>query len=71
MTEQTNSPSDNIKSNISRAYTETRTSKAGKPYNVLVVSFLRPNDKIYEFTTFLTNEQLALIESSVPLPGSI
>lgn len=56
---------DNIISHVSRIYAETRTSKAGKPYHVLVISWILPNGKAYVQNHFITSEQLALIESSV------
>lgn len=57
--------SDNIRSHISRVYVEARTSKENKPYSVLNIEWVMPNEKTYKQTVFLSAEQLALIESSV------
>ena len=58
---------DNIKNRITRAYVEERMSKSGKPYNVLITYWNRPNGKTYINTKFLSNEEIALIESSVSI----
>ena len=57
--------SDNIRSHIFRVYVEARTSKENKPYNVLNIEWIMPNEKTYAQTVFLSSEQSALIESSV------
>ncbi len=57
--------SDNIRSHIFRVYVEERTSKENKPYSVLNIEWVMPNEKTYKQTVFLSAEQLALIESSV------
>ena len=58
--------SDNIISHISRAYVEERISKKdNKPYSVLPIEWIMPNEKIYKQSVFLSSEQLSLIESSV------
>jgi len=44
---------------------EERTSKENKPYSVLNIEWVMPNEKTYKQTVFLSAEQLALIESSV------
>lgn len=57
--------SDNIVSHVSRAYVEERTSKENKPYSVLIIEWIMPNEKIYKQAVFLSSEQLSLIETSV------
>ena len=57
--------SDNIVSHISRAYVESRTSKENKPYQVLTIEWVMPNGNTYKQSVFLSNEQVALIDSSV------
>lgn len=58
--------SDNIISHVSRAYVEERISKKdNRPYSVLTIDWIMPNEKIYKQSVFLSSEQLALIESSV------
>lgn len=58
---------DNIISHVSRVYVSTATSKAGTPYSRLHVIFLMPDGKSYEYTSFLNNEQKALIELTQPI----
>lgn len=57
--------SDNIVSHISRAYVESRTSKENKPYQALTIEWIMPNGNTYKQLVFLSNEQVALIDSSV------
>jgi hypothetical protein len=57
--------SDNIVSHVSRAYVEARTSKENKPYSVLIIEWIMPNEKVYKQAVFLSSEQLSLIETSV------
>lgn len=58
--------SDNIVSHVSRAYVEERISKKdNRPYSVLTIEWIMPNEKPYKQSVFLSAEQLALIESSV------
>jgi len=57
--------SDNIVSHISRAYVESRISKENKPYQVLTIEWVMPNGNTYKQSVFLSNEQVALIDSSV------
>ena len=57
--------SDNIVSHVSRAHVEARTSKENKPYSVLIIEWIMPNEKIYKQAVFLSSEQLSLIETSV------
>lgn len=58
--------SDNIVSHVSRAYVEERISKKeNKPYSVLTIEWIIPNEKIYKQSVFFSSEQLSLIESSV------
>ena len=57
--------SDNIVSHVSRSYVEARTSKENKPYSVLIIEWIMPNEKIYKQAVFLSSEQLSLIETSV------
>ena len=58
--------SDNIVSHVSRAYVEERISKKdNRPYSVLIIEWIMPNEKLYKQSVFLSAEQLALIESSV------
>ena len=58
--------SDNIVSHVSRAYVEERISKKeNKPYSVLTIEWIMPNEKIYKQSVFLSSEQFSLIESSV------
>lgn len=56
---------DNLISHVSRIHAETRTSKAGKPYHVVVITWIMPGAKTYKQTHFINDEQLALIESTV------
>ena len=54
--------SDNIISHLARVQVlADQTSKAGKKYSVLVLTWILPNEKTYEQRVFLTNEQLAVI----------
>ncbi len=46
---------------VTDCFREVRTSKSGKPYNVLIVIF----ENGYQFETFLNNEQ-AFILKDVP-----
>ena len=62
----TSTNSDNIVSHISRAYVEERISKKdNKPYSLLTIEWIMPNEKIYKQSVFLSSEQFALIDSSV------
>ncbi len=58
--------SDNIISHLSRVQIlADQTSKAGKKYSVLVLTWILPNEKTYEHRVFLTNEQLAVLSMTV------
>lgn len=58
--------SDNIISHLARAQVlADQTSKAGKKYSVLLLTWILPNEKTYEQRVFLTSEQLAVILMSV------
>lgn len=46
---------------VTDCYREIRTSKTGKPYNVLIIHF----ENGYQFESFLNNEQ-AFILKDVP-----
>lgn len=68
MNDTTTPYKDNIKSHITRVYTTNEHSKAkNKDYSRIVIVFNQPNGKTYQFATFLTPEQKALIDMSVPL----
>ena len=46
--------SDNIVSHVSRAYVEERISKKeNKPYSVLTIEWIMPNEKIYKQICYL------------------
>ena len=59
--------SDNIISHLSRVQLlENQTSKTGKTYSMLVLTWILPNDKTYDQRVFLTNEQLAILYNTKP-----
>lgn len=63
--------SDNITSHIARSYVEQRTSKKdNRPYSVLIIEWLMRNGNTYKQTIFLSDEQVALIDSSVSVKES-
>lgn len=59
--------SDNIISHLARVQLlENQTSKTGKTYSMLVLTWILPNDKTYEQRVFLTSEQLATLNITKP-----
>ena len=59
--------SDNIISHLSRVQLlQDQTSKTGKKYSVLVLTWILPNEKTYDQRVFLTNEQLAILNITKP-----
>lgn len=59
--------SDNIISHLSRVQLlADQTSKAGKKYSVLLLTWILPNEKTYEQRVFLSSEQLAILKMSTP-----
>lgn len=59
--------SDNIISRLSRVQLlKDQTSKTGKTYSCLVLTWILPNEKTYDQRVFLTNEQLAILNITTP-----
>lgn len=59
--------SDNIISHLSRVQLlKDQTSKTGKTYSALILTWILPNEKTYNQRVFLTNEQVAILDITIP-----